>query len=106
MLLNEIREMLGSNVPSVVSFSRQPYEIVHSTPKHIYDLLMIVYVSVKIITRFLVYCIPKFKFASIFGKCNFVKFRDTHRRYFVRKGILRNFGKFTGTYLCQNHFFR
>ena len=32
------------------------------------------------------------------------KFRISHRRYSVRKGVLRNFAKFTGKYLCQNLF--
>ena len=27
-------------------------------------------------------------------------FRSSHRRYFVRKGVLRNFTKFTGKRLC------
>ena len=28
-------------------------------------------------------------------------FRSSHRRCFVRKGVLRNFSKFTGKQLCQ-----
>ena len=31
--------------------------------------------------------------------------RSSHRRCFVRKGILRNFAKFTGEQLCQSLFF-
>ena len=31
--------------------------------------------------------------------------RSSHRRYFVRKGVLRNFPKFTGKYLYQSLFF-
>ena len=31
--------------------------------------------------------------------------RSNHRRCFVRKGVLRNFAKFTGKHLCQSLFF-
>ena len=31
--------------------------------------------------------------------------RSSHQRCSVRKGVLRNFAKFTGKYLCQNPFF-
>ena len=30
--------------------------------------------------------------------------RSSHRRCSVRKGVLRNFAKFTGKHLCQNRF--
>ena len=30
-------------------------------------------------------------------------FRSNHRRCSVRKGVLRNFAKFTGKHLCQSH---
>ena len=30
--------------------------------------------------------------------------RNSHRRCFVRKGVLRNFTKFTGKHLCQSPF--
>ena len=30
--------------------------------------------------------------------------RSSHRRYSIRKGVLRNFGKFTGKHLCQSLF--
>ena len=33
-------------------------------------------------------------------------FRSRHRRCSVRKGVLRNFAKFTGKHLCQSHFFK
>ena len=32
--------------------------------------------------------------------------RSSHRWCSVRKGILRNFAKFTGKHLCQSHFFK
>ena len=32
-------------------------------------------------------------------------FRSSHRRFSVRKGILRNFTKFTGKHLCQSLLF-
>ena len=35
-------------------------------------------------------------------KCR--KIRSGHRRCSVRKGVLRNFAKFTGKYLCQSLF--
>ena len=35
----------------------------------------------------------------------FTKFRGRHRRCSVKKGILRNFAKFTGKQLCQGLFF-
>ena len=31
--------------------------------------------------------------------------RSSHERYSVRKGVLRNFAKFTGKQLCQSLFF-
>ena len=31
--------------------------------------------------------------------------RSSHRRWSVRKGVLRNFAKFTGKHLCQSLFF-
>ena len=34
-----------------------------------------------------------------------VKFRSSHRRCSVRKGVLRNFAKFTGKHLCQSFLF-
>ena len=30
---------------------------------------------------------------------------SSHRRWSVRKGVLRNFAKFTGKHLCQGLFF-
>ena len=33
---------------------------------------------------------------------DFSKFRSSHRRCSVKKGVLRNFVKLTGKYLCQN----
>ena len=32
-------------------------------------------------------------------------FRSSHRRYSIRKGVLRYFAKFTGKQLCQSLFF-
>ena len=32
-------------------------------------------------------------------------YRSSHRRCSVKKGVLRNFAKFTGKHLCQNLFF-
>ena len=32
-------------------------------------------------------------------------YRSSHRRYSVRKGVLRNFAKVTGKYLCQSLYF-
>ena len=34
-----------------------------------------------------------------------VRFRSSHLRYSIRKGVLRNFARFTGKYLCQGLFF-
>ena len=33
------------------------------------------------------------------------KFRSSHPAVFCKKGVLRNFAKFTGKYLCQSLFF-
>ena len=33
------------------------------------------------------------------------KFRSSHQRCSIRKGVLRNFVKFTGKHLCQSRFF-
>ena len=30
--------------------------------------------------------------------------RGSHQKCFIRKGLLRNFAKFTGKHLCQSHF--
>ena len=35
---------------------------------------------------------------------NQLKHRSSHRRCSVRKGVLRNFAKFTGKHLCQSFF--
>ena len=35
----------------------------------------------------------------------FTRFRSRHRRCSVRKGVLKNFAKFTGKNLCQSLFF-
>ena len=35
----------------------------------------------------------------------FSKNRSSHLRYSVRKGVLKNFAKFTGEHLCQSLFF-
>ena len=34
-----------------------------------------------------------------------ILYRTSHQRYFVRKGVFRNFTKFTGKHLCQSLFF-
>ena len=31
-----------------------------------------------------------------------MNYRSSHRRYSVRKGVLRSFAKFTGKHLCQS----
>ena len=36
---------------------------------------------------------------------NFLRVRSSHQRCSVRKGLLRNFTKFTGKHLCQSLFF-
>ena len=33
------------------------------------------------------------------------KYRSSRRRCFVRKGVLRNFAKFTGKHMCQSLFY-
>ena len=33
------------------------------------------------------------------------KYGNSHQRCFVKKGVLRNFAKFTGKHLCQSFFF-
>ena len=33
------------------------------------------------------------------------KYRSSHRRFSIRKGVLRNFAKFRGKYLCQSLLF-
>ena len=37
--------------------------------------------------------------------CQIEVFRSSHRRCSVRKGVLRNFAKFTGKHLCQGFLF-
>ena len=44
------------------------------------------------------------EFCNIF-KHTFFTERSSHQRCFVRKGVLRNFAKFTGKHLCQSLFF-
>ena len=36
---------------------------------------------------------------------DYSSFRSSHRRCSVKKGVLRNFAKFTGKHLCQRLFF-
>ena len=51
-------------------------------------------------------CSPVFiKFSCQKMSSIFSLFRSSHRRYSVRKGVLRNFAKFTGKHLCQSLFF-
>ena len=38
-------------------------------------------------------------------KVIFVKFRNSHRRCSIKKGVFKNFSKFTGKHLCQSLFF-
>ena len=38
-------------------------------------------------------------------KLNIKKNRSSHQRCSIRKGVLRNFSKFTGKHLCQSLFF-
>ena len=40
--------------------------------------------------------------STYFGRA---KYRSSHRRCSVKKGVLRNFAKFTGKHLCQSLFF-
>ena len=40
------------------------------------------------------------------GIFNPMDHRSSHQRCFVRKGVLRNFAKFTGRHLCQSFFLR
>ena len=35
----------------------------------------------------------------------FINIRSSRSEVLCKKGVLRNFGKFTGKYLCQNLFF-
>ena len=44
-------------------------------------------------------CLIQYKSSSVLND------RSSHRRCSVRKGVLRNFTKFTGKYLCQSLFF-
>ena len=48
-------------------------------------------------------------YKNIYVQCyrlhNFLSFRSSHWRCSVRKGVLRNFTKFTGKHRRQSHFF-
>ena len=46
----------------------------------------------KVVRYYIVMCAPK-------------KYRGSHQKCSVRKGVLRNFTKFTGKHLCQSLFF-
>ena len=41
---------------------------------------------------------------KVLGKIRLLIVRSSHQRCSVRKGVLRNFAKFTGGHLCQNLF--
>ena len=45
------------------------------------------------------------KSLSLFVTVELAKCRSSHRRCSVRKGVLRNFAKFTGKHLCQSLYF-
>ena len=52
----------------------------------------------------------KYPKSPVFGKHwsmhhGFLERRSSHRRCSVKKGVLRNFAKFTGKHLCQSLFF-
>ena len=40
-----------------------------------------------------------------FTSISLITIRSSHQRCFVKKGVFRNFAKFTGKHLCQNLFF-
>ena len=41
-------------------------------------------------------------FYIVFNRWNISKDRSSHQRCSIRKGVLRNFAKFTGRHLCQS----
>ena len=41
----------------------------------------------------------------VFAALLILHFRSSHRRFSGRKGVLRNFAKFTGKHLCHSFFF-
>ena len=43
--------------------------------------------------------------SSLISLVNFRIYRSSHRRCSIRKGVLRNFAKFTRNHLCQSPFF-
>ena len=51
--------------------------------------------------------LPNGKIFQQGSKCfvNLTSYRSSHRRCSVRKGVIRNFVKFTGKHLCQSLFF-
>ena len=50
--------------------------------------------------------IGKLQFAgAVIRSDKTIKSRSCHQRYYVRKGVVRNFPKFTGKHLCQSLFF-
>ena len=56
---------------------------------------------------FLISCHQFFRFFSFIWFCLFysTKFRSSHQRCSIKKGVLKNFAKFTGKQLCQGLFF-
>ena len=46
----------------------------------------------------------RLKSSLLVGIMKRVKYRSSHQRCSVKKGVLRKFSKFTGKHLCQSHF--
>ena len=44
-------------------------------------------------------------FVTVYRDFNYSLSRSSHPEVFFKKGVLRNFAKFTGKHLCQSHFF-
>ena len=50
------------------------------------------------------FCVSALKGSQLSTKCG--RMRSSHQRCSIKKGVLRNFAKFTGKYLCQSLFLR
>ena len=70
------------------------------------QLILTPYSSLVKVSFYLVSAIGKLKFGKKLPNFGFVtNIRSSRPEVFCKKGVLRNFAKFTGTHLCQSLFF-
>ena len=66
---------------------------------------ILLWIFLKAVFQYVVHSWTFFKIYKSFTKCKASTQRSSHRRCSMKKGVLKNFAKFTGKHLCQILFF-